>query len=108
MESVNASDEIYGNVQVTGLSINGSAINYAYDNDGLLTPTALDNLSTAQSYNGFNAGMQNGSSALPINLYGSFASPKGPFTNRGTGISASAAAGAEFKAADAKNAKIFR
>lgn len=45
---------------------------------------------------GFNAGVQNGSSALPINPYSSFASPKVSFTNRGTGISASAAAGAEF------------
>ncbi|MHB8744726.1 MAG: hypothetical protein ACYC9L_16635, partial [Sulfuricaulis sp.] len=45
---------------------------------------------------GFNAGLQNGSSALPSNPYGSFASPKVSFGNRGTGISASAAAGVEF------------
>ena len=45
---------------------------------------------------GFNAGLQNGSSALPTNPYGSFASPKLSFTNQGTGISATAAAGAEF------------
>lgn len=45
---------------------------------------------------GFNAGVQNGSSALPVNTYGSFASPKASLTNRGTGISASAAMGAEF------------
>lgn len=45
---------------------------------------------------GFNAGVQNGSSAYPTNPYGSFASPKVSYTNRGTGISASAAAGGEF------------
>jgi hypothetical protein len=43
-----------------------------------------------------NAGLQNGASALPVNPYGSFVKPKISFTNRGTGISASAAAGAEF------------
>ena len=45
---------------------------------------------------GFNAGLQNGSSALPTNPYGSFASPNISFTDRGTGVSASAAAGVEF------------
>ena len=45
---------------------------------------------------GFNAGVQNGSSPYPSNLYGNLASPKASFTNRGTGISASAAAGFEF------------